>query len=453
VTLALAGVSLIACISAFYRLRTVNGTLFGGLLYDPGMRFSDLRDIINAAASGIPYGAETATGTTTGPTYPPAAFLLGDAFARIPPTIPRVVLIALTAAAVGAVLSEVMLRNDTRRRKALAFATGAASTLLGATLLNSYTLVLALACVFVLAVLLLGRHSWTLTSCVALPIMAGLSFPIVFAIDRLNIDLVVFQLVTLTVILIDRNRGKLAATAFGVAIAIKAYPIYFAIADPRQHGRWTRAAIALGTAVVLTAVALANMDYAPQDLAMAFQRSSVYFEQHYIIASEGMQYGASAFTAISIIYFKQGHTDVMAFNTHLYALWKPAAAAATILLAALAVTLRLPPWCRLMIVVSALAVLSPTTGAYRLTLLLIPVAMWIASSSGKDSVDRSRRVMNILLGVCLGVSISPLTLFSISWFEPTLNLTSQSLLGPIAIISVLMLALIRGIQERHRPMY
>ncbi len=72
VVFTMAGMSLLASLSVWCRLQTIHGTLFGGLLFDPGMRFSDLRDLVNAAASGIPYGAETATGTTYGPSYPPA---------------------------------------------------------------------------------------------------------------------------------------------------------------------------------------------------------------------------------------------------------------------------------------------------------------------------------------------------------------------------------------------
>ena len=453
VVFTMAGVSLLASLSVWYRLQTIHGTLFGGLLFDPGMRFSDLRDIINAAASGIPYGAERATGTTYGPSYPPGAFLVGEFFSHLPTMLPRVILISLTATAVGALFGLVMLRSEGTRRKALAFATGASATLVGALTLDIYTLVVAVGSVLAILILCVGWRSWTLTACVAMPLMGGLSFPIVFAIDRLNIDLLVFQLMILTILLLNSRHGKLAAGVFGVAIAVKAYPIYFAVADPYRNGRWTRAAIAIGTALTLTMVAVGNMDYSPQELVAAFQRSSNYFQQHYIIASEGMPYGASLFTAAAIAHFKQGNLDAMAFATNLYALWKPAAAILTLGLAAIVMILRLPAWCRLMVVVCALIALSPNTGAYRETMLLVPLAMWLAGTGRGTGWRRTERVGDPLLGIIVGAALAPLTFFQIPWFEPTLNLTSHSLFAPVVFGGVLFMALLRGIGDRHRPMY
>ena len=453
VVLSLSAISLVASLSALYRLQTYRPPIVGGLLFNPGVRFTDLRDIVNAAASGTPYGAKTPGGFTYGPSYPPGAFLFGDAFSHLPTIAPRAALIILTAVAVGAIFSQLLLRSNTTTQKALAFATGTISTLIGASLLDFYALVLPIASAVALATVLLARKNWTLNACFALPLMGGLSFPIIFAIDRLNFDLVVFQLMTVTVILFDRQRNKLAASFFGVAMAVKAYPIYFAFADTRAHGRRTRALIAFGTAAALSAVALANMDYSPREAVAAFQRTSINFEQAYIVGCGGMQYSSSLFTLISILYFKQGHFDWFAFNAHLYALWKPVVAVATILLIATMVIMRFPTWCRLMLLVTALIVLSPASGVYRETILLIPMAMWITSSAHVTSNDCGRRVVNVILGLCLGVALSPLTFFRIFWTEPWLNLTSQSVFGPIAMASVLALALIRGIQDRHRPMY
>jgi hypothetical protein len=451
VVFTMAGVSLLASLSVWYRLQTIHGTLFGGLLFDPGMRFSDLRDIINAAASGIPYGAETATGTTYGPSYPPGAFLVGEFFSHLPTMLPRVILISLTATAVGALFGLVMLRSEDTRRKALAFTTGTTATVVGALTLDIYTLVLALGSTFAIVVLCVGWRSWTLTACVAMPLVGGLSFPIVFAIDRLNADLLVFQLMTLAVILLNARRGKLAAGAFGIAIAIKAYPVYFAAADPSRHGRWGRAAIALGTALALTAVAVANMEYGPHELVAAFQRSTNYFQQHYIIASEGLPYGASLFTAAVILHFKQGHIDSAAFAASLYSLWKPLSLVMTLGIAAIVMTFRIPAWSRLMVMVCAVITLSPNTGAYRETLLLIPLAMWLAAVPRDRGHRGCGMTGGIALGATLGIAFAPLTLFQVQWFEPSLNLTSHSILAPLAVSAVLVSALTTGLIERRRP--
>jgi len=449
----MAGVSLLACLSVWFRLHTFNGTLFGGLLFDPGMRFSDLRDIINAATSGIPYGAETVTGTTYGPTYPPGAFVIGEIFSHFPSTFPKLILVSLTAAAVGALFGLVMLRTEDTRRRILAFATGTAATLLGALTLDVYTLVLAIGSLVAILILFGGWQSWPLTACVALPLMGGLSFPVVFAIDRLNLDLVVFQLMALTVILLNSRHGKLAAGVFGAAMAIKAYPVYFAVADPHRHGRWARITIAGGTAIILTLVAVTNMNYTPQELIAAFQRSSIYFQQHYVIASEGMGYGASLFIAAKIISLKLGNEASVAFATHLYSLWKFAVLIVTLGLAMIVMVLRLPPWCRLMVMVCALISLAPSSGAYRGTMLLVALAMWLAESSRRPSNTRATIVIDLMLAVMLGAALSPLTFAQIPWFEPTVNLTSYSLIAPFAVLGVLALALLRGLSDRRRPLY
>jgi hypothetical protein len=285
-------------------------------------------------------------------------------------------------------------------------------------------------------------------SVVGLPVLLGASFPIAFAVDRMNVDIVILQLMTLALLLLRRGHGNMAAVAFGTAVAVKIYPIYFAIADFRDRGRLARLGIAAITGITITFLGFLTMDYPLRDAIDGFNRSVVYFEQNYIIASSGMPYGASLLSALKILFIESGRTDVNAFTASIYPTWKTFSPVLLGGLAAFTVFMRTAPWCRMMVMTCALLVLSPNTGMYRATMILIPVAMWLGHLGLQQFKQRTTR-LEMALACVIGIGLAPLTFWEVMGFEPTVNITSQTLLAPFVYSAVLLAALLVGLQERN----
>ena len=419
-----------------------------GLLFGPSARFSDLRDLISAGLSGHPYGQVIDGVATAGPSYPPGLFALTRILVEFSEVGAQRALILATGLAIALLAGPIMCAALSRKHQWAAGAIALGMTILTAEMLEWYcVLLMTVAAALTLLLVLSVRREAALTV-IGLPILLGASFPVAFAIDRMNVDVVIFQLMTLALLMLRRGHGNVAAAAFGAAVAVKIYPLYFAILDYSERGRIRRAVIAAGTGVTVTTLGLLGMDYSIQEAVSGFNRSVVYFEQNYIIASSGMPYGASLLTAVRILYRESGHTDVNAFTASIYPMWKTWSPILLGVLAAMTVFLRTSAWCRMMVMTCALLALSPNTGMYRATMILIPVAMWIGHLTLRRFQQRATR-LEWLLSIFVGVGLAPLTFWEVMGFESTVNVTSQTLLAPFVYLAVLALAMTVGLQERN----
>ena len=419
-----------------------------GLLFGPSARFSDLHDLIAAGLSGFPYGHVVDGIATAGPSYPPGLFAVTRALGGFSEFSVQRLLIVTTGLAVAVLSGPILCAAYGQRERLIAGTIGFASTLLCALTLDWYCVVLMGAAAVLLLLVAVSFKRERALMVIGLPILLGSSFPIVFALDRMNADILILQLMTVAVYTLRRGHGNVAAIAFGTAIALKIYPVYFAIADFRDRGRVVRLLVAATTGVTITIVGFLTMDYPLSDAIDGFNRSVIYFEQNYIIASSGMPFGASLLSAARILYRGLGHTDVNAFTASIYPAWKMWSPVLLGLLAASTVFLRTAPWCRLMVMTCALLVLSPNTGMYRATMLLVPVAMWMGHLGLMSLRGRSTR-LELLLGGIIGIGLAPLTFWEVMGFEPTVNITSQTLLAPFVYLAILVVAMVVGLQERN----
>ena len=396
----------------------------------------------------MPYGQVLDGVTTAGPAYPPGLFTLTRGLSEFSEASAQRMLIIATGLAIAALAGPIMCAGYGRRDRYVAAALGFASVLLTAELLDWYCVVLMAVAGALLIVVAMSFRVEKALSVVGLPILLGASFPIAFAVDRMNVDIVILQLMTLVLLLLRRGHGNMAAVAFGAAVAVKIYPIYFAIADFRDRGRLARVCIAAITGITITFLGFLTMDYALRDAIDGFNRSVVYFEQNYIIASSGMPYGASLLSALKILFRESGRTDVNAFTASIYPAWKTFSPLLLGGLAAFTVFMRTAPWCRMMVMTCALLVLSPNTGMYRATMILVPVAMWLGHLGLQQFKKRSTR-LEMTLACVIGMGLAPLTFWEVMGFEPTVNITSQTLLAPFVYSAVLLAALLVGLQERN----
>lgn len=440
-----ASLALLAATALLVRTGSLHSPEFGGLLFGPGARFSDLTDVVSASASRMPYGA--ASTNTAGPAYPPGLFGLTYALEHVSLSVARTIVGTLTVLALAALVGFVGMAAWSRGARVASAAVSAGAMCATLAVLDWYAVTAGIAAIIILVAILAQRVVPAAPRLVALPVAFGTSLPMIFALDRMNIDVIVFVLVVATLILYQRRRGGLAGVTFGAAIAIKIYPVYLAVADTRKVGRVKRLALAATAAISLTLFGVSTTAYSLRAAVDGFNRSLIYFEQNYIVASSGMPYGASLLTAIRIVYRESGRLDVNDFTARIYPAWKTGSAVAIIALAALTVIVNLPQWSRLVVMVTALMVLSPNTGMYRATLLLVAIAVWLHYLD-ESRLKRPITALEVCLAASLGAGIAPLTFAQIGGFEPTVNLTTQTLLAPLVYLVVGVVGFLAGLENR-----
>ncbi|MCX6391055.1 MAG: hypothetical protein NTX95_00960 [Actinobacteria bacterium] len=421
----------------------------GGLLFTPLARFSDLTDLIAFAVSGFPYGRVVDGVATGGPAYPPGTFVFMRILGELS-EVSAVYTVVLMAGAAVAVLAGPVLCAAFNRRKRWAAATiGFSTTLLTSFTLDFYGTLLVGVSAALLLILAMSVRWNSISHIVGIPMMLGACYPIAFGIDRMNLDVIVFALVALAILLLRRGNGNWAAAALGAAIAMKVYPLYFAVADVNDRGRTVRLLIAVTAGITFTLAGFMTMHYSPYEAKGGFDNSIAFFEEHYIIGSIGMEHSGSLFTAIKITYRESVNTSLHLFATSMYSHWRMWSPVALGSLAALTLILRLPPWCRLMVMTSALLVLAPSSGMYRATMVLIPVAMWMGYLALRGGQKPSTR-LELLLAALIGIGLAPLTLWRVAGFPAPNDITSESLLAPMIFSAILITSLLVGLQQRNR---
>jgi hypothetical protein len=421
----------------------------GGLLFTPLSRFSDLSDLIVFAVSGFPYGHIVDGVATGGPAYPPGTFAFMRILGELSEASARYTVVLIAGAAVAVLAGPVLCAAFGRHKRWAAATIGFSMTLLTSFILDFYgTLLIGFSAVLLLILAMSVRWNLIL-HIVGIPMMLGACYPIAFGIDRMNIDVIVFALVALAILLLRRGNGNWAAAALGAAIAMKVYPLYFVVADVSDRGRTLRLLIAVTAGITFTLVGFMTMHYSPSEAKGGFDNAIAYFQEHYIIGSIGMPHSGSLLTTVKIIYQKSGNTSLHLFATSMYSHWRIWSPIALGSLAALTLILRLPPWCRLMVMTSALLVLAPSSGMYRASMVLIPVAMWMGYLALRGRQKPSTR-LELLLAALIGIGLAPLTLWRVAGFPAPNDITSQSLLAPMIFSAILITSLLVGLQQRNR---
>lgn len=92
-------------------------------------------------------------------------------------------------------------------------------------------------------------------ACVAL---AGLSYPVLFALDRGNVELTIFLLLWLSLALIERTRYMAAAVPLAIAASMKLVPLLLAAVFVAER-KWRALLLTIGLTVGLSVIALLAM--------------------------------------------------------------------------------------------------------------------------------------------------------------------------------------------------
>ncbi len=420
---------------------------WGGLLYNPAERARDLFDPLEGVRSGHPFARfVTSNGIEfpAGINYPPGSVGVFRAIDLLPMDLALLGIALLVAAAIGLLVASVALQERSRAVRIAMGLVAFTTTVVAYERLNSYSgfalesgaVALVLGVAGLMGIRIARDASWAVT--------IGAAFPVAFALDRMNIDCIVFALMSVAGVLYLRERRTPASIVWGAAIAIKLYPFLLFVIEPHPRRYRRMGVIAMCSVLIVSALGIALTDQGPVDVAVGFNDSLQWVETNYIIGPAGMTYGASLFTGIKGIAMMLGSSDQTALATSLYAWWKWGSVALLIAVAGAVYLLRLPTWSRLMVVTTSFLVLSPISADYRVIILLLPIAWWLRAPAGGNR-SFAALILHAALAVVIGVTLAPKTF----WIIAAPNITTETVFGPLLLTLVLLLAMARGLCERH----
>jgi hypothetical protein len=422
-----------------------------GMLFRPAARFGDLADPLQSVANGLPYAQFTNREGAVYPVglnYPPGFIPPLRALSSFSLDHAEILVAGLLGLALIILLHEVaytslpLVRLMASSIAFVAFATATA-------LLDLYPLVLIASAsgIGILVVLSRGRPSTPLPVAVALPFAVG--FPTIIAIDRMNIDIVVFFVAVVAILSLRRSHESLAMTLIGVAVAMKIYPACLLVAAPdATRWRWVLRIATVGVAFAIWSLAgILLTRHGITGGVNGFRDSLAWYEKTYVVGNAGMEYGASLLSGIKFAVDQQGG-DGRLIASEVFPTWRLLWIPVCLVAALVTIALRYPIWARMTIVTTVMLLASPSTGSYRCVFLLIPIALWISVCSD-GGTPPTRRLGNYAVAIAFGAALAPKSLWSLD-LPFIMSLTSETLLMPIVLLLLVAATVWAGLPQRSR---
>lgn len=228
--------------------------------------------------------------------------------------------------------------------------------------------------------------------CWAAAALATLTYPFLFLVDRANTEAWVVIALAVFLLAFLGNRRTLAAVVLGIAIALKGVPAIFLLMFLVRR-QWREAAIAVGTTIILTFLALVVFGF---DTIGAFRTAINGYQHFYAIGDLGLAFGSSGFGAVKWLGYKTLAWDAGTVSA-VANVWF---AIALVFGAALAAFLwrcryRIPLWQEVTLLLSATILLPHVSADYRLVALLLPAALFVREAAD----DRARWFYAVAFGL------------------------------------------------------
>lgn len=126
------------------------------------------------------------------------------------------------------------------------------------------------------------------------------SYPFLFALDRGNVEVVVFCLLAGMFAGLSTGRLGLAACCLGTCIAMKGFPGIFLVMFASRT-RWKAGLSAIVLAIALTVGSLAVFGGSIREQCTALARILKRYDEQYVVQDAGLNYGHSIFGAMKMV--------------------------------------------------------------------------------------------------------------------------------------------------------
>ena len=206
-------------------------------------------------------------------------------------------------------------------------------------------------------------------------VLAGFNFPVLYAIDRANIDVFATLFVAAAIVSLQTRRSFSGAIFVGAAAATKIYPAIFLLLLVKRREWWPTAA-GVGVALILTFSSFAVFSYSPLEGTSALaERLSVYTNA-YAVGDEGLRFGSSLYGMLKVFLVPDVVSGQEAIQNLLTAYTAFSILVGLVVIVML-VMLPLAFWEQVTLLTSACLLLPSVSADYRLVLLVVPLALFL----------------------------------------------------------------------------
>ena len=257
-------------------------------------------------------------------------------------------------------------------------------------------------------------------------ILAYLPYPVFFIVDRANFDMVLFILISLSVIYYDRKKYTVSIVLLSCAIAMKGYPA-FLLGLFLLDRRYKELLIAC---LLVPGLTLASLALFKDGLFVEFHKMVVSFQSASSIAFGGgslVRFNSSLYTAL--IYLLSKINPNIATSAQFNVVYLLFMVSSYTLVIYLLAKRPYPFWARLLILVTTMILLFQTSGDYRLMMLYPPMMLFLISEH-KSKAD-------LYIVVLLGLIMVPKA-YMILQNDANIGL----LINPLLLIFLLVITLI-----------
>jgi hypothetical protein len=298
---------------------------------------------------------------------------------------------------------------------------------------------LTLAAVAILAAAATAWHLLRRTSAAGLfPLLIFFSFPLVFLIQRANIEIVLWLLIACGLLAHRRGFAVIAAVLIGLAAAIKLYPIF--LLGLFLNRRESLRAFFAGLATFIAGLLAACVYTGPTLFAAArgFATGVDHFQDHYVekVSSIEVVFDHSLFSPLKYHAYTH-HLSPAGWTTLYYLL------AGTFALLLFLRVRTLPPLNRVIFLTVAMVSLPPVSFTYTLVHLYVPISFLIAGYSASRAIPPVTALITLALLLFLMLPIV------------SLNVIRSTPSGPIqacVLVMVLTLSTLKPWSGRARSL-
>lgn len=261
-------------------------------------------------------------------------------------------------------------------------------------------------------------------------VIAAMTYPILFALDRANFDILVFIFIALFAWYYQKGNKTIATLLLAIPIAMKGYAVVLLLI-PLIDKRIRDVIITSGLVLLLELISLALFQ---DGLITEFTKMVTSFFSAYRIAFEAgslIRFNSSLFTFLLFLRPSLITTNWFG-NTYFIA-----SILVFLVTALLLILYHFPFWKKLMVIIILMILLPNSSADYRLIMLLIPMLFYVTS----NEISK----LDFLITSLLGLIFIPKAYFLI---DGDVNL--GTLLNPLLLVALLFLLISSSTMPKNR---
>lgn len=235
-------------------------------------------------------------------------------------------------------------------------------------------------------------------------IIFGMAYPLLFNIDRMNLEMMIFILLLFFTELFFKKKYFQAAILLSIPVGMKLYPAVFALLFLKEK-RYKEFGLFILITILISIISLASFHGTVIENIIAFKVSLSDFKQSYSSIA-GLQHNVSLYGMIKIILFSFGKTIVnldneqlnLTLNSILKYPYLIIVAIYTLIITISVVFIKKELWKDLFLIISTILLLPHVSFDYKLIHLYIPLILFITQ---KNADVRKIKSFSVLFGLLI----------------------------------------------------